>query len=279
MITFGAKDRIGLKLGILILAVGMTEVSGAAAAGSPKERRASLEIPAGGIAATELLSCGARTEVGTGFDVGDYDLSGVGARMGVIRASESVLAYNSGAGPGTIVGSVYCAKGVKRFNSPDKQGDLGPGSTVGVTAKCDPGKELTHGTFSARPTGDASFTPEYSRLNVTDSYRVGKRKWRVKAENTSPTQAFKVEVQGNCVSKGTKLQVRSMSRRIAGGDVTSVIARCRRRERVYAGGFHVSTGVRVLSSKRRGGRGWEVRAVNGETFGGTINAGAQCVRR
>ena len=267
----------GLWISLLCICLAGSEAAAAKSGASPRERTVITPIDANAAGGLRQPDCGRKTTVGTGFDVGGFDLGGGGARVSVFTLGGVITAYNSGASAGGVTGFVYCLKGPKRFNRPDLQKSLSPGSTVEVTVRCDRGKTVTHGGFSTRLSSGKSFSTEYEELNVTGSYRIGKRKWRVQAENSSPTESFKIESNVTCVRKYPTLRMRSGSGSVAAGAETSVTARCRPRERAISGGFRVSNGVRVLSSTRKGRRGWRVRAI-GERSAGTVAASVHCAK-
>ena len=269
-------SKVTAFAGALTVAVALWSAT-ALAGKAPIEKSRSKAVPEGVYTRTQYAkTCGRHKLIFSfGFDLGDFDPGGPGPRLTLAASGGRAYAYNSGESTGEVSAFAYCAGGIQKIHSPDSNGALGAGGSVSVEARCDRGDRLLGGGLFIRLKGGAPYN--YTGLNVTASQRVGKRGWLVEAENGGARQ-YRVYSFPSCAKKGPKLKLRSASETAGSAGELTVVARCRRKEKVYSGGFEASPGARVLGSRRKNERTWEVRAF-AAVPGQVINASANCKGR
>jgi hypothetical protein len=191
------------------------------------------------------------------------------------RRGWTVGAHNFSPNDASLTAFAYCRE--KRTNARSKTVQVEGGADVTATARCGRGKRAISGGFRDLSGADARPIIAY------ESRRASKRKWMVTASNTDG-EPGQLKAHVYCSKQGG-LRATQRSQTFPGlGPVDGdVIARCRRDERVLAGGFASDTvplpgkgqTVQITASRKVGKRKWRVSvaAIGTEV---TITAHAYC---
>jgi hypothetical protein len=144
-------------------------------------------------------------------------------------------------------------------------------------AKCPAGMNAVSGGFTTTdPTAQGPF--------ANSSRRAGKRGWKVAFDNLA-SKPVDASVQVNCDDRTSLRTVRESADLDPGLDyeVFPLSARCRRSERVIAGGYSSNTrltegGAFILASKRGGDRTWKI-SVSAAQITPRVAVFAYCEKR
>ena len=181
------------------------------------------------------------------------------------RRSWTSSGFNDGNAAGDLTSFAYCRDQTLRAVRTTVPAPVG--QFVTATAKCPRGTKVISGGIEASPIDTVGDTPV---LYVSESRRAGKRKWEASAFSDG-NEAGELTATASC-DKARKPKARSVSTTLS--DVPpntpfdAVTARCKRGERVVAGGFGSpddsgSATPRFMASKRVGRRGWKVSGFYG----------------
>lgn len=158
------------------------------------------------------------------------------------------------------------------------------GQFVTATAECPPGTRVISGGFAGSPTDAVGDTPV---LYISESRRATKRTWEASAHGNG-NEPGELTAIAYC-AKGPKLKQRADSG-LVGGDppaeqTAELLARCKRKERIVAGGFGSTDNSgeatpRVLTSRKQGKRGWAETVILGSNGLNTeVTAYAYCEKK
>lgn len=195
------------------------------------------------------------------------------------RRKWTTTAANEGE-PGDLTTYAYCRdQRLKRVS----ETAVDPSSQAGsFTVRCPGNKNAISGGYAMTPADFVGDTPVY--LNSA-SHRIGNDRWRVSTVNNG-NDPGELSVFAYCRG-GDAPKERTTTKSLddpGSTVVTPVKARCKRDERVVAGGF-ASTGLakgaaQVLASRKRGSRNWLVRArTGGQGAPADVTSFAYCEKR
>jgi hypothetical protein len=279
-----------MRRSLVLAATAVAMIAGVTAAAAGKRLKIASETIS--VAPGQTLSVEASCKKGTkavsgGFETesdGDFDpflevnRSQRSGRRGWISE-----AFNGSDEAGDLTSFAYCRRG----KTLTREADTVPspiGEFVTATAECPPRTRVISGGFAGSPTDAVGDTPV---LYISESRRASKRTWEVSAHGNGnePGELTSVAYCG----KAKKLKQRSasgvVSTDIPDALTAELVARCKRRERVVAGGFGSTddsgeSTPRVLTSRKQGRRSWAVTAIVG-SMGLTVDvtAYAYCEKR
>ena len=259
----GFLSRVGLPA--LLVALGPLLVAGQALAGERlRVVSASAELGVqqnGSVKAT----CPPGTRVVSGGFASDFSDPPVNFPFIQIDASHrsgrrswTSSGFNDGNAAGDLRSFAYCRD--QSLTAVRSTVPAPVGQFVTATARCPRGTKVISGGFKASPIDTVGDTPV---LYVSESRRAGKRKWEASAFSDG-NEAGELTATASC-DRARKPKARSASTTLS--DVPpntpfdAATARCRRGERVVAGGFGSpddsgSATPKFMASKRAGRRRW-----------------------
>ena len=141
------------------------------------------------------------------------------------------------------------------------------GVTDSQKARCPGESRAVSGGYLTTPID--YLAPTTPVMRIAESRRVGPRKWKVSYFNNGNADAS-VDVYVHCTQgKAPSVRKRTASLTDAGGtEVTPIKPRCKRGQRVVAGGFASpepgKTAAAIIGTRRRSGRTWLVQARTGQ---------------
>jgi hypothetical protein len=226
---------------------------------------------------TKAVSGGFKTEF-FGVDL-DFPFIPIEASRRTRSRGWTSSGFNDGTAEGDLTSFAYCRK--QKLKAATDTVPAPVGEFVTATATCPAGTKIVSGGFEASPVDTVGTTPV---LYVSESRRASKRRWEASAFSNGNEEG-ELEAAAYC-AKEKKPKARHASTTLDSETPSaSVIAHCKRRERVVSGGFGSpddsgEATPRFLASKRMGKRRWKVSAFYGNA-GATIQitAYAYCERK
>jgi hypothetical protein len=176
-------------------------------------------------------------------------------------------AFNGGSSEGDLTSFAYCRG--QKLNRVTDTVPAPVGDFVTATAKCPRGTKVISGAFEGSPIDLVGTTPV---LYISESRRATKRTWEASAHSNG-NEVGELTAIAYC-GTGKKPKAKSSSQRISSDppdpDTAELLVRCKRGQRVVSGGFGSpddsgEATPRVLTSMKRGRRGWAVTAFLGST--------------
>jgi hypothetical protein len=152
-------------------------------------------------------------------------------------------------------GSAFAGRNLKETRSTTTVGASDHGS---VTVKCRGDSKVVSGGFET----EFDTIAEQPNLQINESRRTGRRKWTVGAVNVAPGASGDLTSFAYC--RGQRLKKRSKTTTVAQEEIGSVTAKCPKGTKAVSGGFEGDDGsyFELRSSRRAGGRRWEVSGYN-----------------
>ena len=226
---------------------------------------------------TKAVSGGFKTEF-FGVDL-DFPFIPIEASRRARSRGWKSSGFNDGTAAGDLTSFAYCRK--QKLKAATDTVPAPVGEFVTATAACPAGTKIVSGGFEASPVDTVGTTPV---LYVSESRRASKRRWEASAFSNGNEEG-ELEAAAYC-AKERKPKARHASTTLDSATPSaSVIAHCKRRERVVSGGFGSpddsgEATPRFLASKRMGKRRWKVSAFYGNNGAPIqITAYAYCERK
>ena len=178
-----------------------------------------------------------------------------GRKWTITAANESIA--------GDLTAYVNCRD--RRLRTATETVELPAGATDTMKASCPAGTKAISGGYEATPADFVAPTTPFMRTSA--SRRSGPRGWKASVFNNG-NEGGEVKVYVHC-RRGDATKVRTRSKALIVPEVATIKPRCKRGERVLAGGFaspEPGKGAAVIIvSRKRGARTWLVQARTGQS--------------
>ena len=178
---------------------------------------------------TKAVSGGFKTEF-FGVDL-DFPFIPIEASRRARSRGWTSSGFNDGTAEGDLTSFAYCRKQKLKADTDTVPAPVG--EFVTASAACPAGTKIVSGGFEASPVDTVGTTPV---LYVSESRRASKRRWEASAFSNGNEEG-ELEAAAYC-AKERKPKARHASTTLDSATPSaSVIAHCKRRERVVSGGF------------------------------------------